>query len=229
MGCLCFPLTLWLSINIHRCGMAPCGSCFIIQAGHGSMGCPTHPPSVRAAQPLPCYAHHPRAGVLSLGHSAQHSHAKIIIKIKQSKITYTSRRELSFHWLSIFSQECTVSTQVNNAPTACQMVSHPEYITTTMNCRTFAPTNYLKSEQLITNIAVWLNGTCTFHLLSSVIAHAMLKATDNYINESNTTLGKKVPLTVSVIQMMSPVSLFHRYLCLCSFCLLWKFVSTFFV
>lgn len=140
-GCLCFPLTLWLSINIHRCGMAPCGSCFIIQAGHGSMGCPTHPPSVRAAQPLLCYAHHPRAGVLSLGHSAQHRHSKIIIKIKQSKITYTSRHELSFHWLSIFSQECIVSTQVNNAPTACQMVSHPEYITNTMNCRTFAPAN----------------------------------------------------------------------------------------
>lgn len=168
---------------------------------------------------------------LSPGRPAQHSHLKIVIKMKQSQITYTSRHELSFHWLSIFSQECTISTHVNNAPTAFQMVSHPEYVTTTVNCRTFAPTNYLKSEQLIANIAVWLHGRCTFHLITCVIACATLKATDNYINESNTTLGKKVPLTVSLIKMMFPVSLFYRYLCLClcSFCLLWHFVSTFFV
>lgn len=177
-----------------------------------------HPPSVRAAQPLLCYAHHPGAGILNPGHSVQHSHLKTVIPIKQSEITDTSRHELSFHWLPIVSQECTVGTQVNKAPTAFQVVSHPEDVTARMNCRTFASTNYLKSEQLW--IAVWLNSRCTFHLISSVIACAMLKATDNYINESNITLGKKVPLTVSLIKMMFPVTLFYRYpcLCLCHFC-----------
>lgn len=158
-GCL-FPT---YTVIIHKCsqvGVAPCGSCFIIQAGRGSKGCPIHPAPVRAAQPLLCCAHHPRAEQESRALDSLHSIAtwETAMEIKQSEITDTSRHEVSFHWLSVFSQECTVSTQVNNASTAFQMVSHPEWLTTSMNCRTFAPTNYLKSEQLITNRAVWLNG-----------------------------------------------------------------------
>lgn len=90
--CLCFPLTLWLSINTQGVGWHSG------EAVSSSRGCPTHPPSVRAAQPFLfflCCAHHPRAGVWSLGHAAHHSYLKTVIKIKQSQITNTSRVVLS--------------------------------------------------------------------------------------------------------------------------------------